>query len=119
MMSAHDHLNPKQFRTLGDGASRITVLSVDGDEKGYVRHTEHPDGSLEVNWLESHEQGKGYGTALMEHLYQTRPEMDIDWGDLVHPVSEHLYGKFEDKYPHRTRFSGVSVSNMYDEDEEH
>jgi len=59
---------------------------------------------LDVDYLKSHEEGKGHARATMEELYKRYPKHFIDWGHTISPASEHLAQDFEDRYYNRTAY---------------
>lgn len=62
------------------------------------------DDQIDVEWLQSHEEGKGHARRLMQNLYDTYPENTIHWGQIVHPASQNLAEQFSEKYPDRTAY---------------
>ena len=64
---------------------------------------DYDEPTIEVDYLKSHDEGKGHAKALMEHMYQTKPHF-INWGHTISPASTHLANQFEDKYYNRTAY---------------
>ena len=60
--------------------------------------------TIDVSYLKSHEEGKGYARRLMQNLYDTYPKHFINWGQTISPASTHLAQQFEDKYYNRTAY---------------
>lgn len=59
---------------------------------------------IDIDYLKSHEEGKGHAKYLMEHLYNRYPKSTIDWGPTIHPAATHLAEQFTEKYPNRTAY---------------
>jgi GNAT superfamily N-acetyltransferase len=62
------------------------------DEDNYGKST------IDIDYLKSHEEGKGYARALMEHLYKRYPKSFISWGPTIHPAATHLAEEMAQKY---------------------
>jgi hypothetical protein len=78
---------------------RRLALHKDGAIKAELHYKHDPsDMSVEVDMLRSHEGGKGYANALVEHLYNKFTGHHIAWGEIQHPAASHLYKKFSAKY---------------------
>lgn len=61
--------------------------------------------SISVDYLQSHQEGKGHARALMQNLYDRYgDDTVVDWGFTIHPAATHLAEQFSEKYPHRTDF---------------
>ena len=56
-----------------------------------------------VRFLQSHQEGKGHATKVMDALYNKHPDKVINWDKTSAPESTHLANKFSEKYG-RTRF---------------
>lgn len=53
---------------------------------------------IDVEYLKSHEEGKGYAKALMEGLYSKYPKHHINWGLTIKPAATHLAEQFDEKH---------------------
>lgn len=112
-MSAKDHVS-SQFAFLhekeGKREHMLSMNDFDGT-KAWVSFSHYndplmdPPSRIEVEYLKSHEEGKGHARRLMQHLYDRYPKSFIDWGRTIHPASTHLANEFEDKYYNRTAYT--------------
>ena len=77
----------------------------------------HPkeDDTVYVNWLKSHEEGKGHAQNVMRHVYDAYPDKNIHWQNRVGPASEHLYQKFGESQSHGDRTMGDADNGEWDE----
>ncbi|MDX1408561.1 MAG: GNAT family N-acetyltransferase [Saprospiraceae bacterium] len=48
------------------------------------------------------DRGKGLARQLVQAVYNSFPEYDINWGEVHHPGAGHLYNDFRKRYPDRT-----------------
>jgi hypothetical protein len=64
-----------------------------------LEYAVHPDAPRQVHieYLKSHDEGKGHAQTLLHHVYQTYPE-NVSWGTIVHPASRHLLEKMDSIY---------------------
>jgi len=63
----------------------------------YGTTEEHPD-IKKIDLLTANEEGKGHTQTLLHHLYQDPSTKIVDWGEITHPASEHMYHKFSNEY---------------------
>ena len=68
--------------------------------------------TVEVEYLKSHQEGKGHARALMNELYSKYPEHIVNWGFTIHPAATHLAEQFAWEHPTRTDY----IENHEDED---
>jgi len=79
---------------------------------------------LEIDTINSYDEGKGYGTQVLENLYSTYPEHSIFWGKTIVPASTILAEKFESKYGRTTyipwgagAINGKVMGQLYGQEE--
>lgn len=92
----------------GDGNYNMRAM-LDGRTVAAVRYnelsSEEDRPTVSVDYLQSHEEGKGHARQLMQNLYDKYGSPTVvDWGFTVHPAATHLAEQFWAKYPHRTDF---------------
>jgi hypothetical protein len=67
-----------------------------------VTYQEYEDDSgsptIDVDYLKSHDEGKGYAKTLMEGLYNKYPKHHINWGLTIKPAATHLAEQFDEKH---------------------
>lgn len=119
-MAAQDNLHSDQFRfvheKLGTGVAKnrgwhaLSMLDKEGNPLARVSfehyndpHVE-PSSVIDIDYLKSHDEGKGHAQRLMEHLYNRYPKSFVNWGLTINPTSTHIAQKFEDKYYNRTSY---------------
>lgn len=110
-MASSEHLS-QQFRVthdkLGPGYHALTLSDRDNSHLARVSFENHTndDGNsqIDIDYLKSHQEGKGHAKALMQHLYDRYPKSSINWGLTIHPAATHLAEQFEDKYYRRTSY---------------
>lgn len=112
-MSASQNMS-SQFnfihKKLGKGQHALSMRNFGGEVANitydhYTEPDDDPSSRIEVEYLKSHEEGKGNARRLMQHLYDRYPKSFIDWGRTIHPASTHLAEEFEDKYYNRTAYT--------------
>jgi hypothetical protein len=95
---------------VGRGRHLLTLSNMDSSNLAWVSFEHHNDpeydipSRIEIEYLQSHQEGSGHAKALMQHLYDRYPKSHIDWGLTVHPAATHLANHFEDKYYKRTAY---------------
>lgn len=70
----------------------------------YDRYDNDTVPTIDVTYLQSNDEGKGHGRAVMQHLYDFYPDHFINWGHTVHPAATHLASQFEGHNYNRTAY---------------
>jgi hypothetical protein len=114
------NLNPQQFKFTTKSLDKETTSHQLHDKTGSVvayADINHPKGddTVYVNWLKSHEEGKGHAQNVMKHVYDSYPDKDIHWQNRVSPASEHLYEKFGSHDAYGDRTTGDADNGEWDE----
>lgn len=112
-MAAKDSLGGQfsfSHEKLGRGEHRL-MMSSGETPLAYVDFSHHtdelsdPKSRIEVGYLKTmHEEGRGHGRRIMEHLYNRYPKSFVDWGMTIHPAATKLAQDFENKYYDRTAY---------------
>lgn len=81
-------------------------LIVDGEWVGYISYDIDlmTKGYIEIGWVKSFVEGRGYARMMMEWLYARYPEHTVDWGECLHPASLALAEDFHSRYYDRTAY---------------
>lgn len=104
---------------LDTGEHSLTLTNFDSDNLARVTFSHHNDPTMdrpsriEVDYLKSHQEGKGHARALMQRLYDRYPKSFVDWGLTIKPAATHLAQNFENRYYDRTAYQ----QNDDDEDQ--
>jgi hypothetical protein len=94
---AGDSVSFKQDR------NSLTMQDKNGNTLASVDFVNLGNNRLDIDSIDSFDEGKGYATKVLEKLYSSFPEHSIFWGKTIVPASTHLAQKFSDKYG-RTEF---------------
>ena len=115
---AGDSVSFKQDRnslTMQDKTGK-TLASIDYVNLGFNK--------LDINSIDSFDEGKGYATKVLEKLYSSFPEHSIFWGKTIVPASTHLAEKFASKYGRTTyipwgegAINGKEMGKLYGQEE--
>jgi hypothetical protein len=115
---AGENVSFKQDRNL------LTMQDKNGKTLASVKYQDLGFKKLDINSIDSFDEGKGYATKILENLYSSFPEHTIFWGKTIIPASTHLAEKFAAKYGRTTYIPwGVGVINgkeygkLYGQDE--
>jgi hypothetical protein len=80
------------------GVSGTTLSMKDNNGKTLATALYVKSNDIEIQQIDSYDEGKGYATKLLTKIYDSFPNKIIFWGKTISPASTHLAEKFNSNY---------------------